>query len=172
MLNIEIFDAKKHPLKEQEILKIVEIERHPEVEKWLYENEKQDFEDEFGEYIEFFEDLPRNNQVDTIIAKYNGNTIGFLCLWRRGVHMEHVATIGISVHPNYWGKGIATQLITFGIELSKAKGLKRLEIETLSNNVGMRRVAERLGFKLESVREKRVQKNGSYFDEALYFMLL
>ena len=86
--------------------------------------------------------------------------------------MEHVASIGISVHPYYWGKGVATQLVKFGIEMSRAKGLERLEVETLSNNVGMRRVAEGLGFKLESVREKRVQKNGSYFDEVLYVMLL
>ncbi len=172
MLNLEILDAKKQPLKDQEILKIVEIEHHPEVEKWLYEYEKQDFKEEFDGYIDFFKYLPRNNKVDAIIAKLDENIIGFLCIWRRGVHMEHVASIGISVHPDYWGKGVATQLIKFGIELSKTKGLKRLEIETLSNNVGMRRVAERVGFKLESVREKRVQKNGSYFDEVLYFMLL
>ena len=172
MLNLEIFDAKKQPLNDQEILKIVEIECHPEVEKWLYEYEKQDFKEEFEGYREFFKELPRNNQVDTIIAKYEGDIIGFLCLWRLGLHMEHVASLGISVHPHYWGKGIATHLIKFGIELSKAKGLKRLEVETLSNNVGIRRVAERLGFKLESVREKRVQKNGSYFDEVSYFMLL
>lgn len=172
MLNIEIFDAKKHPLKEQEIMKIVEIERHPEVEKWLYEYEKQDFKEEFDGYRDFFKDLLRNDKVDAIIARSDASIIGFLCLWRRGVHMEHVASIGISVHPDHWGKGVATQLVKFGIEMSKAKGLKRLEIETLSNNVGMRRVAERLGFKLESVREKRVQKNGSYFDEALYYMLL
>jgi RimJ/RimL family protein N-acetyltransferase len=172
MLNIELFDAKKHPLKEKEILKIVEIERHPEVKKWLYEYEKQDFKEEFDDYRVFFKDLLRNDKVDAIIARSDASIIGFLCLWRRGVHMEHVASIGISVHPDYWGRGVATQLVKFGIELSKAKGLKRLEIETLSNNVGMRRVAERLGFKLEGVREKRVLKNGSYFDEVLYFMSL
>lgn len=172
MLNLEIFDAKKHPLNDQEILKIVEIECHPEVEKWLYEYEKQEFREELDGYREFFKDLPRNDKVDAIIAKSDGNIIGFLCLWRRGVYMEHVASIGISVHPCYWGKGVATQLVKFGIELSRAKGLERLEVETLSNNVGMKRVAEGLGFKLESVREKRIQKNGSYFDEVLYVMLL
>jgi RimJ/RimL family protein N-acetyltransferase len=172
MLTLEIFNAKKNPLNDQEILKIVEIECHPEVEKWLYEYEKQDFKEELDEYREFFKDLPRNDKVDAIIAQCDGNIIGFLCLWRLGLYMEHVASIGISVHPHYWGKGVATQLIKFGIKLSKTKGLKRLEIGTLSDNIGMRRVAERLGFKLESVREKRVKKNGFYFDEVLYVMLL
>ena len=172
MLSLEIFNAKKNLLNDQEILKIVEIERHPEVEKWLYEYEKQVFQEEFKGYRDFFNDLSRNDKVEVIIAKHEGNIIGFLCLWRQEAYMEHVASIGISIHPHYWGKGVATQLIEFGIKLSKIKGLKRLEIETLSDNVGMMRVAERLGFKLEAVREKRVYKNGSYFDEVSYAKLL
>jgi len=172
MLSIEIFNAKQNLLNDQEILKIVEIECHPEVEKWLYEHKKQDYQEEFKDYRDFFYDLTRNDKVEGIIAKHDGNIIGFLCLWRQEAYMEHVASIGISIHPNYWGKGVATQLIEFGIKLSKIKGLKRLEIETLSNNVGMIRVAEKLGFKLEGIREKRVYKKGSYFDEVLYSMLL
>lgn len=172
MFNLQIYNAKKHPLSDQDILRIVEIECHPLVEKWVYEYEKQDFEEELSDYKKFFQDLPRNEKVDAIIAKYDGNIVGFLCIWRLGVYMEHVASIGISIHPSYWDKGAATQLIKFGLELSKTKGLKRLEIETLSNNVSMRRVAEKLGFNLESVRKNRIQKNGSYHDEAVYFMLL
>jgi len=48
----------------------------------------------------------------------------------------------------------------------------RLEIETLSENTAMRHVAEKLGFKIESIRKNRIQKNGSYHDEAAYFLLL
>lgn len=86
--------------------------------------------------------------------------------------MEHVASVGISVHPDYWGKGIAARLIKSAIELAKEKGFKRLEIETLAENAAMRHVAEKLGFKLESLRKNRIKKDGSYRDEAAYFLLL
>ncbi len=172
MLSLEIFNAKQNLLNDQEISKIVEIECHPEVKEWLYNYEKQDFQEEFKGYRDFFNDLSRNDKVEVIIAKHDAIIIGFLCLWRQGAYMKHVASVGISIHPYYWGKGVATQLIEFGIKLSKTKGLKRLEIETLSDNVGMIRVAEKLGFKLEGLREKRVYKKGTYFDEVLYAMLL
>jgi len=86
--------------------------------------------------------------------------------------MEHVATLGVSVHPDYWGRGVATRLMKSAIRLAKKKELRRLEIETLSENKAMRRVAEKAGFKLECIRKDRIMKEESYHSEASYFMLL
>ena len=171
-MGLEILNAKETPLKDDDVRSIVEIERHPKVREWLTEYVDPDPEKEFQAYRKFFRSLPRNKRVEILIARYDGGVAGFLALWRRGIYMEHVASIGISVHPDYRGKGIAAQLVKSAIALARAKGFKRLEIETLAENTPMRRVAERLGFKLECVRSDRFYKDGSYRDEACYFLLL
>jgi len=171
-LEIDISNAKDTPLKDSDIRSIVEIECHPKVREWLIEYVDGNVEKEFQVYRRFFRNLQKHRRVEIIIAKYDGRLVGFLGLWRLGRYMQHVASVGVSVHPDYWGNGIATQLIEFAIDTAQAKGIKRLEIETLAENSAMRRVAEKAGFKLESIRKNRIQKDEAYHDEASYFLLL
>lgn len=70
------------------------------------------------------------------------------------------------------GKGVATHLIRSAVELAREKGFKRLEVETLAENVAMRRAAEKLGFKYEGLRVKRIWKDGAYHDEVSYYLLV
>ena len=172
MVRLEIMNANKASLSEEDVRSVVEIECHPKVQEWVYEYVDADSQKELREYQEFFRKLPENRRAEILVAKYDGYVVGFLGLWRRGVYMEHVASIGISVHPEYWGRGIATELIKAAIELAMGKGLRRLEAETLSANTAMRHVVEKLGFTLECVRKNRVLKGGSYHDEVAYFLLL
>jgi len=171
-MKLEIVNAKEAPASEEDVEAIVTIECHPKVQEWVYEYACGDIQRERDEYHEFFSALPENRRVEVLIAKHGGCLVGFLALWRRGVFMEHVASIGISVHPEYWGKGIATALIKAAIALAKGKGLQRLEAETLAANTAMRHVVEKMGFTLECVRKNRVLKDGSYQDEAAYVLLL
>ena len=171
-MEIDISNAKDTPLKDSDIRSIVEIECHPKVREWLIEYVDGNVEKEFQVYRRFFRNLQKHRRVEIIIAKYDGRLVGFLGLWRLGRYMQHVAGVGVSVHPQYWGNGIATQLIEFAIDTAKAKGIRRLEIETLAGNSAMRRVAEKAGFKLESIRKNRIQKDEAYHDEASYFLLL
>ena len=171
-MEIDISNAKDTPLKDSDIRSIVEIECHPKVREWLIEYVDGNVEKEFQVYRRFFRNLQKHRRVEIIIAKYDGRLVGFLGLWRLGRYMQHVAGVGVSVHPQYWGNGIATQLIEFAIDTAKAKGIRRLEIETLAENSAMRRVAEKAGFKLESIRKNRIQKDEAYHDEASYFLLL
>jgi len=171
-LTLEILNAKQVPLKVADVRAIVEIEAHPKTRKWLIEYAEDDIEKELKAYKKFFRNLPKNKKADILVAKQNGRVVGFLGLWRLGKYMEHVASIGVSVHPDDWGKGVATELVNKAVELAKEKGFKRLEIETLSDNMAMRHIAEKLGFKLESLRKSRIQKDGKYHDEADYFILV
>jgi RimJ/RimL family protein N-acetyltransferase len=170
-LNLEIFNAKEIRLKNDDIKAIVEIECHPKVREWLFEYVGS-VNKEFLTYKRFFKKLRKNRRAEILIAKNKGHVVGFLGLWRLGKYMEHVATIGVSVHPDYWGNGIATALVKSAIELAKRENIVRLEIETLADNKAMRHVAEKAGFKLESIRKRRVQKDGELHDEASYYMLL
>ena len=171
-MGLEIFNAKQIPLRDDEVRQIVEIESHIEVRRWLTIYVDDDAEREFQSYRRFFRSLRKDKEVEVLVAKYDGRVVGFLALWRLEEYMEHVASVGISVHPDYWGKGVATRLISSAIELAREKGFKRIEIETLAENFAMRGVAEKLGFKFEGVRVKRIRKDESYYDEVLYFLLL
>lgn len=168
----EIFDAKQKPLKNDEVWSIVGIECHPKVREWLIEYVNGNVEKEFQAYRRFFRKLKKNKRVEILVAKNNSGVVGFLGLWRLGRYMEHVASVGVSIHPDYWGNGVATSLVKSAIKLAKKEGLIRLEIETLSDNAAMRHVAEKLGFQLESIRKKRLQKEGEYLNEASYYLLL
>lgn len=172
MLNLEILNAKQMRLTESDIRSIVDLECHPKVQEWLYEYVNPNTQKELRDYQEFFRKLPKNGKVDILIAKCNGRIIGFLGLWKLGVYMEHVASIGVSVHPDYWGRGVATHLIKSAIAVARDKGIRRLEIETLADNAAMRHVSERLGFKQESLRKERVHKDGSFHDEVSYSILI
>lgn len=171
-MGLEIFNAKQIPLTDEEVRAIVEIEHHPEVRRWLTIYVEDDFERELQGYRRFFRSLPKERDAEVLIAKYDGCIVGFLALWRLEEYMGHVASIGISVHPDCWRKGVASRLISSAIELAREKGFKRLEIETLAENSAMRRAAERMGFKYEGIRMKRIRKDGAYHDEVLYFLLL
>jgi len=172
VLKVEIFNAKEINLMKEDIKSIVEIEHHPKVKEWVYEYIDPNFHKEFRDYTNFFRELPKNKRADILLAKSAERIVGFLGLWRLGVYMEHVASIGVSVHPDYWRRGIATNLIKSAIDLARGKGLRRLEVETFSENVPMRHIVEKLGFKLECLRKNRIQKGGSYHDEVVYSMLL
>lgn len=169
-MKIEVINVKLNPLRDEDIRAIVEIERHPMVRKWLTEYSDEDFEKEFEEYRRFFSSLQSNDRVEVLVAKMNGQLVGFLALWRMDDSDERTTSIGISVHPDYWGRGIATSLIKESIRLAKDRGVRKLVIETLEENSAMKHVAEKLGFKLETVRKGKIFKDEAYHDEDVYVL--
>lgn len=72
----------------------------------------------------------------------------------------------------YWGKGYATEACQLIIEHGfKALGLRRISCATFSNNIGMQKLAEKLGFQQEGVRREAAYKNGEWLDIIEYGML-
>jgi ribosomal-protein-alanine N-acetyltransferase len=65
---------------------------------------------------------------------------------------------------NYWGKGVmydaAKLIIQHGFE---ALNLHRIHCGTSSDNIGMQKLAEKLGMKKEGVRIDAIFKNGNYY---------
>jgi hypothetical protein len=63
---------------------------------------------------------------------------------------------------------IEIQLLSSYIDLTKRKIVKRFEVDTLTDKTPMRRVVEKLGYKLESIRKGRIFKDGKNYDEVSY----
>lgn len=75
--------------------------------------------------------------------------------------------IGISIYdPENWGRGIGFQALTKWINYNfeQRPELVRLDLQTWSGNIGMIKLAEKLGFKLEGRFRKARIVNGEYFD--------
>lgn len=171
-MKLEIFNVKLKPLKDEDVKAIVRIECHPMVRRWLVDYADEDFEKELEEYRRFFHELQSNYKVEVLVAKLDDRVVGFLALWRMDEGVENITSIGISVHPDHWNRGIATSLIREAIKLAKEKGVKKLIIETLEENSAMKHVAEKLGFKLETIRKGKIFKDGVYYDEDVYSLQL
>ncbi len=120
----------------------------------------------------FFERLPKDENQLFLVGILDGEVIGFLGIHRTSKRMTHVGVIGISVHPDYWRRGFGTRLLKAGIELARDEGFTRLEADILYKNKAMRKLAEKLGFRLEGIRKMRIEIDGRYEDEALLALLL
>lgn len=82
------------------------------------------------------------------------------------------AVIGYMYHPDYWGKGIATESLNAVIDVAfNTLDIHRLEIAHILDNIGSQRVIEKCGFKKIGVKRQAILKNGSYEDIVEYDML-
>jgi RimJ/RimL family protein N-acetyltransferase len=69
--------------------------------------------------------------------------------------LGRVGDVGLSVHPNYWGRGFGTSLLKAAVKKAKAEGFSKLELETLKSNRAMLRVAEKVGFNVKNVEKRK-----------------
>jgi RimJ/RimL family protein N-acetyltransferase len=109
----------------------------------------------------------------SIVELADGEVLaGAAVLWGIDLH-NRSAHIGISLRPEFRGRGLAVDavrvLCEYGFTL---RGLRRLGIETLSDNHAMLRTAERAGFAREGVLRQAAWVNGAFLDEVVLGMLV
>lgn len=104
-----------------------------------------------------------------LVAAKNENIVGFLSAERGfAKRINHSAYIVIGILKNYRGKKIGRKL--FG-ELDKwavENSITRLELTVMTHNVVAIRLYEKMGFKIEGLKEKSLIVDGKYVDE--YYM--
>lgn len=171
-MSFQIVDVKRHPLDDETVWVLAEIETHPKVIEWNIDIHTKDISKMYLLFKEFFARLPSDENQIFLVGKLNGKVIGFVGVHRKSKRLKHVGVVGIAVHPDYWRRGFGTRLLKAGIERTRREGFMRLEADTLLENKAMIRIAEKLGFKLEGVRKMRIKMNKGYKDEALLGLLL
>ena len=106
-----------------------------------------------------------NTIVFAICEKDNRKHIGNISIndisWN-----HHFGEISILIgEKGCWGKGFGTDAFKLAIDFGfKELKLHRLWIGMTTNNVGMIRIAERLGFRHEGILKEAFYKNGTYGD--------
>jgi ribosomal-protein-alanine N-acetyltransferase len=158
----KVVDGRCHAFRDEDFWMLAEIETHPEVMRWnidVYTDNKAEMYRSFKEAVER---LQVERDKIFLVGKLNGKVIGFVGV--RGRSGEaNVGDVGLSVHPNYWNRGFGTRLLRAVIEKARAEGFLKLELETLASNRAMLKIAEKAGFKIESVKKiwlKRDRERG------------
>ena len=105
-----------------------------------------------------------------ICPKGSNRVIGSIDFNKR--HADDVLEMGYLLHPDYWGQGLvpeaARALLEVGFTLLN---LHKIEIECYSYNKASQRIAEKLGFTLESRIRDRKDAQGKRCDLLRYGLL-
>ncbi|WP_084780598.1 GNAT family N-acetyltransferase [Bacillus massilinigeriensis] len=104
-------------------------------------------------------------QIRWGITFKNSNEIIGTC----GLHeieREHFkAEIGYELHPDYWGKGIMSEVITKVVEYAFSyMGLHRVEAFYHPLNIASKKALEKSGFQYEGLLRKRFFVKGRFMD--------
>lgn len=82
------------------------------------------------------------------------------------------AEIGYFLAEEWWGKGVMTKVIRAVVDYSFENfDIVRIYAEPFAENVGSRKVLEKVGFRLEAVLKNDVIKNGIIQDSCIYSLL-
>lgn len=89
------------------------------------------------------------------------------------IELEHQkAEIGYELHPDYWGRGIMTEIIQKIVEYGfNNMDLNRIEAFYNPLNHASRRVLEKNGFQYEGTLRERFLVNGKFVDAAIAAIL-
>ena len=132
-------------------------------------------EQEVREFVAIFLDQqkedPRLNLQLAVTLKTTGQLIGS-CGIRMKSHESHEADIGFEVDPDYWGHGYASEaagaIVRYGFDELR---LHRIWTWCIADNIGSRRVLEKLGMQQEGrLRDKEFFKD-RWWDTLMYAVL-
>ncbi len=118
-------------------------------------------------------------------SKGSRSTLVMAIVWKkRKLHVGNIALQSIDwIHRNaeltfllgnssYWGKGIGSEAGLLMLSLAFERlNLHRVGCGTFSDHQGMRKVAEKLGFREEGVRREAIFKEGRFVDLISYGLL-
>ncbi|MGA4840065.1 GNAT family N-acetyltransferase [Streptomyces sp. G45] len=107
----------------------------------------------------------------SVVELEGGALVGTAVLWGIDTH-NRCAHIGLGLFPSARGKGYGTDVVGalchYGFVV---RGLHRIQIETLADNYGMLRAAERNGFAREGVLRASSWVMGEFLDEVVLGLL-
>ena len=118
---------------------------------------------------EFIKRMKRSPYSLFIIALDREKVVGSLTFVgnsRRKV--KHTGEFGISVLKGYRRKGIATRMIECMIEWARKKGIEKIHLKVVEDNMAAISLYRKLGFEFEGRQEKAIKlEDGTYKDVLL-----
>ena len=130
----------------RDIPRIMEIERLAFEGQWDYYQFKASLDDVFLV------------AVDAVSADIVGFLVACCCkIARRGIILR------VAVHPDYQGRGIATQLLERSFQELKKKDLDEVELDVDVIKSGARRLYEKIGFRIVETFSPDFEDDETFF---------
>lgn len=107
----------------------------------------------------------------SVVSIEDGELAGEAVLW--GIDLnQRTAHIGLSLRPAFRGRGLGRDVVRVLCDYAfTVRGLHRLQIETLADNLAMARAATANGFVLEGTLRRAAWVNGEFLDEVIFGLL-
>jgi ribosomal protein S18 acetylase RimI-like enzyme len=100
-----------------------------------------------------------------LLAEIDGKIVGSATLDRSDLKkLSHNVTFGITILKEYCGLGIGSILMEKVIELTKAEGIEKIELEVFENNLSAIKLYNKFGFFEEGRRKKMIKTEEGYLD--------
>lgn len=100
-----------------------------------------------------------------LVAVLDEQIVGSAGFDRHTGRRSHAAGLGMGVHDDHWGKGIATALMTALVGAADNWfAIKRLELTVFTDNTRAIRLYEKFGFEPEGVQQAFAFRAGQYAD--------
>ncbi len=108
--------------------------------------------------------------IRRFVAVSGGQVIGMAALVpHTRPRQAHSAGLGMSIHPDYWGRGVGSALMRAIVDLADNwLNLRRVELEVNTDNVAGVRLYEKFGFEREGTYRYHTYGDGRWADS--YFM--
>lgn len=167
-----MFELKR--IKREDLEKIYNLEYSSENPKWKKYNAPYFDDFKFISYEEFMEKESDFYLKDGCRGIYvDGEIIGCVTRYWKDKRTRWL-NIGIVIYnENFWGKGYGTEAIRLWIleTFKDVEDIENIGLTTWSGNIGMMKVAEKLGMTLEARIRKVRYYNGVYYDSISYGIL-
>ena len=103
-----------------------------------------------------------------LVADSEDDLVGFLGVTGSPVpRLRHSGQMFVGVLRAYWGRGIATALLSQAIHWAPTAGLLRLQLYVMKDNHRAIALYERLGFRVEGTRRNAYMIKGKPVDDQL-----
>lgn len=122
-------------------------------------------------FCEWQTERPRTRFQLAVVTRKGGELIG-----NCGVRINDVTlgegNIGYEIDSHYWGQGLATEaaraMVDYGF---RELGLHRIWAVTIADNLGSKRVLEKLGMRQEALEREKEWIKGRWYDSLTYAIL-
>jgi RimJ/RimL family protein N-acetyltransferase len=154
-------------------LPVLQAELHGDIETWSRTNSGP-----WRPLSPDLEDSPFALKVATdsvatfsIVDLKSEDVAGGATLWGIDRHNRN-AHLGLSLRPSFRGRGLGTDVVRILVRYGfTTLGLRRLGLETLSDNHAMIRAATSAGFTREGTLREAGWVNGAFVDEVVFGLL-
>jgi putative acetyltransferase len=112
-----------------------------------------------------FERIAADRNSHSVVAELDGKIVGNATLGVGNAKRRHTGDLGIVVHDDYVGRGIGRALMERLLDLAdNYLGLKRIELDVITDNEAAIHLYESLGFEREGVKRSALFRAGVFVD--------